>query len=99
MSFSEILPEANPLNAEYQARVLRKQKCDDLAFALQNVDWHKRFEGELIVVHKGEVLAHGDDRTRLLNRAANPQHPREELVVVEMWPADFESPTEIQDAH
>ena len=44
----------------------------------------------MIVVHKREVITHGDDEAELIRRAAGAEHPRDELVVVEMLSAGFE---------
>ena len=80
------------LETEYD---LRQQQYDDLRWARRCGNLQKKYAGQLVVIHKREVLAHGYQEGDLLDRAASEEHPRDELVVVEMLPADFELPPEI----
>ena len=74
---------------------LHQQQYEDLRWARRNEQLRRQYEGELIVVHKKQVIAHGHDETQLIEEAADDEHPRSELVVVEILPADFEVPREM----
>jgi hypothetical protein len=64
---------------------------DDLDWVTQHEqDLLRQYGGELIVVHKREVIAHGQNEAELLREAVRAEHPREELVVVEMLSERFE---------
>jgi hypothetical protein len=70
---------------------LMRQVNDDLDWVAEHESkLLRQYEGELVVVHKREVIAHGDDEAELIRRAASADHPRDELVVVEMLSAGFE---------
>jgi len=71
---------------------LMRQVNEDLDWVAEHEgELLRRYEGELVVVHRREVIAHGDDEAELVRRAASPDHPRDELVVVEMLSAGFET--------
>lgn len=72
--------------------VLTKQRFQDIRWARRNTRLNEQFAGELVVVHRQQVIAHGHDEAELLAQATSLDHPREELVVVEILPPDFEMP-------
>lgn len=71
---------------------LRVQQYDDLRWARRCQRLQENYAGQLVVVHHRTVLAHGLDEGELLNRAASDEHPRDELVVVEILAPEFEVP-------
>ena len=74
-----------------EAEALMQQVNEDLDWVAEHEgELLRQYEGELVVVHKREVIAHGDDEAELIRCAASAEHPREELVVVEMLSAGFE---------
>lgn len=75
-----------------KAEALQQQMYRDLQWCTHNEQLQRTYAGQLVIVHKKRVLATGHDRAQLLHQAASPQHPREELVVVEMLADDFELP-------
>jgi hypothetical protein len=65
---------------------------EDLRWAMEHhQELEQQYPGESIVVWQKQVIAHGPDEEALLQQAASPERPREQLVVVE-FPAFFESP-------
>jgi len=71
--------------------VLIQQVNDDLDWVAEHEgELMRQYEGELVIVHKRQVIAHGDDEAELVRRSASAEHPRDELVVVEMLSAGFE---------
>jgi hypothetical protein len=69
---------------------LQQQMTDDLQWAMEAPELQTKYAGQLIVVHKKRVLAAGLDEASLLEEASSSQHPREELVIVEMLAPGFE---------
>jgi Family of unknown function (DUF5678) len=86
---------ADPANAWQNdpAKVaLVRQRHEDLDWARAHHDeLDQRYHGEYIVIWKQQVLAHGVDLGELLQQAATPEHPVEELVIFD-FPAFFETP-------
>lgn len=73
------------------AAALMQRLNDDLDWVAEHErELLRLYEGELVVVHKREVIAHGADEAELVRRSTSDEHPREELVVVEMLSAGFE---------
>jgi hypothetical protein len=68
---------------------------EDLTWACENQELQQKYSGQLVIIHRKEVLASGSDESELLNSVASQEHPREELVVVEMLAADFEAPPDM----
>ena len=75
-----------------QNELLSQQRFQDLRWATRNSLIQERFSGELVVVHRQQVIAHGHDEAALLEQVASDEHPREELVVVEILSAEFDLP-------
>lgn len=69
-----------------------EQAREDSAWAMQNEAWQRQYDGQLIVVHHKQVIAHGVDRAQLLAEAERRGYSREEVVVVAMLSAEFEAP-------
>jgi hypothetical protein len=74
---------------------LRMQQYDDLRWARRSQRLQENYAGQLVVVHHRTVLAHGLDEEVLLNQAVSDEHPRDELVVVEILPPEFEVPVAV----
>ncbi len=73
------------------AEALMEQVNEDLDWVAEHEgELLRQYEGELVVVHKREVIAHGDDEAELIRNAVSTAHPRDELVVVEMLSPGFE---------
>jgi hypothetical protein len=75
-------PATSKRDRSMREAAIRRQKCADIEWAQLNGELHHRFAGHLVVVHKKQLLLSGSDRRDLLKRAASPEHPRDELVVV-----------------
>ena len=71
---------------------LRMQQYDDLRWARRCQRLQEKYAGQLVVVHHRTVLAHGLDERDLLDQAASDEHPRDELVVMEILAPEFEVP-------
>ena len=78
-----------------RADALQQQMYQDLQWCTHNQELQHAYAGQLVVVHQKQVLTAGLDRAHLLRQAASPEHPREELVIVEILPDDFELPPDI----
>lgn len=71
---------------------LMRRMHEDLDWAVAHYhELEPQYHGEYIVIWKKQVLAHGVDLGELLQQAATPEHPREELVFFD-FPAFFETP-------
>jgi len=74
---------------------LRQQQYDDLRWARRNRDLQEEYAGQVVVLHERKVIAHGCDEGALVDQATSEGYPREELVILEVLPHDFELPAEI----
>lgn len=76
-------------------KAVMQQANDDLDWVAQHEgELLRQYEGELIVVHQRQVIAHGHDEAALMHSAASAEHPRDELVVVEMLSSNYEVSTD-----
>jgi hypothetical protein len=72
-------------------QAVMQQMNEDLDWVAEHEgDLLRQYEGELIVVHKRRIIAHGYDEAALMRSAASDEHPRDELVVVEMLSGNYE---------
>lgn len=77
---------------------LRQLQSDDLRGARRSRQLQEEYAGQLVVLHKRKVIAHGHDESDLLDQVTSEGYPRDELVIVEVLPADFELPPEFVSA-
>ena len=65
---------------------------ENLEWAMtQYAELEPHYRGEYVAVCGQQVIAHGKDLEQLLRQAATPEHPREQLAVVE-FPDFMETP-------
>ena len=82
---------AHPMSA------IEQQMHEDLLWAVNNRSVQQQYAGQLVVVHRKQVIASGTDEKELLRCATGPGRPREELVVVEILSDTFEIPPDTLD--
>ena len=73
---------------------LRQQQYDDLRWARRNRQLQEEYAGQVVVLHKRKVIAHGYDEGVLLDQVTSEGYPRDELVIAEVLPHDLELPPE-----
>lgn len=73
---------------------LRQLQYDDLRWARRSRQLQEEYAGQLVVLHKRKVIAHGHEESDLLDQVTSAGYPRDELVILEVLPSDFELPPE-----
>jgi hypothetical protein len=84
-------PTANWLEDPERVAIAR-QVHEDLEWALAHYsELEPQYRGEYVAVWQKQVIAHAKELEQLLSQAASPEHPREQLAVVE-FPDFLETP-------
>jgi len=73
---------------------LRQQQYDDLRWARRSRQLQEEYAGQVVVLHKRKVIAHGYDEGILVDQLTSEGYPRDELVIVEVLSHGFELPPE-----
>ncbi len=71
---------------------IARQAHEDLDWAMAHfTELDEQYHGEYVAVWKKQVIAHSFDLDGLLQESATPEHPREQLAIVE-FPEFSEAP-------